>query len=98
MREAVIVSAVRTPLGSLNGTLSTVKAPRPGATAIKGAVEKAGIDPMSNQEVFMGCVIQAGIGQAPAQRMHRDLRVARICGSMPSFFIFLGLCFYVFNF
>lgn len=68
MREVVIVSAVRTPLGSFNGKLSTVPAPKLGAIAIKGAVEQAGIDPMSVQEVFMGCVIQAGMGQAPARQ------------------------------
>jgi acetyl-CoA C-acetyltransferase len=68
MKEVVIVSAVRTPLGSFNGKLSTVPAPKLGATAIKGAVEKAGIDPALVQEVYMGCVIQAGLGQAPARQ------------------------------
>jgi len=68
MRDVVIVSAVRTPLGSFNGKLSSIPAPRLGAIAIKGAVEQAGIDPMSVQEVYMGCVIQAGMGQAPARQ------------------------------
>lgn len=68
MKEVVIVSAVRTPLGSFNGKLSSIPAPRLGATAIKGAVAKAGIDPALVQEVYMGCVIQAGMGQAPARQ------------------------------
>jgi acetyl-CoA C-acetyltransferase len=68
MREVVIVSAVRTPLGSFNGKLSGISAPRLGAIAIKGAVAKAGIDPALVQEVYMGCVLQAGMGQAPARQ------------------------------
>lgn len=68
MKEVVVVSAVRTPLGSFNGKLSTVPAPQLGATAIKAAVEKAGIDPQLVQEVYMGCVLQAGMGQAPARQ------------------------------
>jgi acetyl-CoA C-acetyltransferase len=67
-KRVVIVSAVRTPIGSFMGGLSTVTAPRLGATAIKGALEKIQLDPNLVDEVFMGNVIQAGIGQAPARQ------------------------------
>jgi acetyl-CoA C-acetyltransferase len=66
--KVVIVSAVRTPIGSFMGSLSTVSAPRLGAIAIKGALEKIYLDPNAIDEVFMGNVIQAGIGQAPARQ------------------------------
>lgn len=68
MKEVYIVSAVRTPIGSFNGSLSSVAAPRLGATAIKGALSQAGIDAKEVDEVFMGCVLQAGLGQAPARQ------------------------------
>ena len=68
MKEVVIVSAVRTPIGSFGGVLSSLSATQLGATAIKGAVTKAGIDASEVQEVFMGNVLQAGIGQAPARQ------------------------------
>ncbi len=68
MKEVVIVSAVRTPMGSFMGSLSGVPATQLGAIAIKGAVSRAGIDPASVQEVFMGNVLQAGVGQAPARQ------------------------------
>ena len=68
MNEVVIVSAVRTPIGSFLGSLSSVPATRLGATAIKGALEKANIDPQLVNEVFMGNVLQAGLGQAPARQ------------------------------
>ena len=63
-----IVSAVRTPMGSFLGSLSTVPATALGATAIKGALESAGITPENVDEVFMGNVLQAGEGQAPARQ------------------------------
>jgi acetyl-CoA C-acetyltransferase len=66
MQEVVIVSAVRTPIGSFNGSLASLSATQLGATAIKGAVERAGIQPDQVQEVFMGNVLSANIGQAPA--------------------------------
>lgn len=66
MREVYIISAVRTPIGSFGGSLSSIPATRLGATAIKAAVEKAGIQPSDVQEVFMGNVLSAGLGQAPA--------------------------------
>lgn len=68
IKEVYIVSAVRTPIGSFNGSLSTVPATRLGATAIKGALNKAGINASEVQEVFMGNVLQAGVGQAPARQ------------------------------
>lgn len=67
-KRVVIVSAVRTPIGSFMGGLSTVTAPQLGATAIKGALDKIQLDPNLVDEVFMGNVIQAGIGQAPARQ------------------------------
>lgn len=67
-RRIVIVSAVRTPIGSFMGGLSTVSAPRLGAVAIKGALDKINLDPNLVDEVFMGNVVQAGVGQAPARQ------------------------------
>lgn len=68
MKEVFIVSAVRTPVGSFGGALKDMTATDLGAAAIKAAVEKAGIDAAQINEVLMGCVIQAGIGQAPAKQ------------------------------
>ena len=68
MKEVVIVSAVRTPIGSFMGALSSVPAPKLGATAIKGALEKINLSPEEVQEVLMGHVVQAGTGQAPARQ------------------------------
>ena len=67
-KKVVIVSAVRTPIGSFMGALSTVSAPQLGATAIKGALEKINLDPTKVDEVIMGNVVQAGVGQAPARQ------------------------------
>ncbi|TXI75846.1 MAG: acetyl-CoA C-acyltransferase [Flavobacteriales bacterium] len=67
-REVVIVSAVRTPIGSFGGSLADVSATQLGAAAVKGAVEKAGIEPTMVQEVIMGSVLQANLGQAPARQ------------------------------
>ncbi len=67
-REVVIVSAVRTPIGSFMGSLSTIPAPKLGSVAIKGALEKIGLDPGLVNEVLMGNVVQAGTGQAPARQ------------------------------
>ncbi|MCF6295769.1 MAG: acetyl-CoA C-acyltransferase [Flavobacteriaceae bacterium] len=67
-KEVVIVSAVRTPIGSFLGSLSTVPAPKLGAVAIKGALEKIDLDPKMVDEVLMGNVVQAGTGQAPARQ------------------------------
>ena len=68
MKSVVIVSAVRTPLGSFNGALSSLSATQLGAAAIKEAVNRAGIKAEEIEEVFMGNVLQAGIGQAPARQ------------------------------
>jgi acetyl-CoA C-acetyltransferase len=68
MKEVYIISAVRTPLGSWGGSLKDFSATQLGAIAIKGAVEKAGIAPADVQEVLMGCVLQANVGQAPARQ------------------------------
>ena len=66
--KVVIVSAVRTPIGSFMGGLSTVPAPKLGAIAIKAALDKINLDPNSIDEVFMGNVVQANVGQAPARQ------------------------------
>ena len=68
MKEVVIVSAVRTPMGSFGGSLSSVSATKLGATAIEGALNKINLDPNKVQEVFMGNVLQANLGQAPAKQ------------------------------
>ena len=67
-KEVYIVSAVRTPMGSFMGGLSSVPATQLGAVAIKGAMEKGNINPEWVNEVFMGNVLQAGVGQAPARQ------------------------------
>ncbi|MEM0543104.1 acetyl-CoA C-acyltransferase [Flavobacterium sp. j3] len=64
--KVVIVAAVRTPIGSFMGSLSTITAPHLGAIAIKGALDKINLDPNLVDEVLMGNVVQAGVGQAPA--------------------------------
>ena len=68
MNKVVIVSAVRTPIGSFMGALSSIPAPKLGATAIKGALDKIGLKPEEVEEVLMGNVVQAGTGQAPARQ------------------------------
>lgn len=67
-KKVVIVSAVRTPIGSFMGGLSTISASRLGAAAIKGALDKIQLDANLVDEVFMGNVVQAGVGQAPARQ------------------------------
>lgn len=66
--EVYIISAVRTAIGSFGGSLKDIPATKLGAIAIKGAIEKAGIKPSDVQEVLMGCVLQANLGQAPARQ------------------------------
>lgn len=68
MKEVFIVSAVRTPMGSFGGALKDFSAPQLGAIAIKEAVKRAGIKPEDVQDVLMGCVLQGGLGQAPARQ------------------------------
>ena len=90
MTDTVILSATRTPLGSFQGTLSTLPAPRLGAAAIKGAVALAGVNPADVTDCLMGNVLQAGLGQAPARQaaLHAGLPVSvrcttvhKVCGS-----------------
>ena len=64
----VIAGAARTPLGSFQGDLGAVAAPALGAVAIRAAVERAGVAPDDVDEVLMGCVLPAGLGQAPARQ------------------------------
>ncbi len=68
MKKVVIVAAARTPIGSFMGGLSTVTAPQLGAVAIKGALDKINLNPNLIDEVIMGNVVQAGVGQAPARQ------------------------------
>lgn len=89
-KEAVIISAARTPTGKFQGALKGFTAPELGAIAIKEAVKRAGVDPSKIDEVIMGCVVQAGIGQAPARQAALKaglppevsaLTVNMVCGS-----------------
>ena len=66
--EVYIISAVRTPIGSFGGNLRSLSATELGAIAIKGALDKAAVDAHMIDEVIMGCVLQAGLGQAPARQ------------------------------
>src|SRR5579871_2745561 len=70
-KEVVIVSAIRTPMGSFGGALREISATRLGAIAIAGALKKAGLRPEDVDEVLMGCVLQANLGQAPARQAAR---------------------------
>lgn len=88
--EVVIVSAVRTALGNFNGTLKNVSAPELGATVIKGALERAGLNPDQVDEVIMGNVLQAGLGQNPARQAAINagipesvsaVTINKVCGS-----------------
>lgn len=89
-KQAVIISAARTPTGKFQGALKGFAAPELGAIAIREAVKRAGIDPAKVDEVIMGCVVQAGIGQAPARQAALKaglppevsaLTVNMVCGS-----------------
>src|SRR5205809_7886723 len=90
IKEAVIVSAVRTPVGKFLGALKGFKATELGAIAVREAVKRAGVSPADVDEVIMGCVIQAGLGQNPARQaaLHGGLpntvaavTVNKVCGS-----------------
>ena len=90
MEDILIISGARTPVGSFNGTLSPLKAPELGAIAIKEAVKRANVKPESVSEVIMGCVLQGGIGQAPARQASIGagipesvpcMTVNKVCGS-----------------
>src|ERR1044072_7967236 len=90
IKQAVIISAMRTPTGKFQGALKGFSAPELGAAAIRAAVEKAGVKGEDINEVIMGCVVQAGIGQAPARQAALKaglppevsaLTVNMVCGS-----------------
>jgi len=90
MREVWIVGAARTPIGSFAGSLAGLSAPRLGAVAIKAALERSGIAPDAVEEVYMGCVLPANVGQAPARQaaLYAGLpkhvpctTVNKVCGS-----------------
>ncbi|HZS04751.1 MAG TPA: acetyl-CoA C-acetyltransferase [Blastocatellia bacterium] len=90
MRQPVIISAARTPVGKFQGSLKPFTAPELGALAVRTAVERAGIDPAQVDEVIMGCVLQAGLGQNPARQAALKaglpdkvsaLTVNKVCGS-----------------
>jgi acetyl-CoA C-acetyltransferase len=90
MREAVIVSAARTPVGKFQGSLQTFAAPRLGALSVREAIRRAGIDAAEVDECIMGCVIQAGLGQNPARQAalyggmspeSAALTINQVCGS-----------------
>src|SRR5712671_812969 len=90
LKEAVIVSAVRTPVGKFLGALKGFKATELGAIVVRAAVQRAGVSPEDVDEVIMGCVIQAGLGQNPARQaaLHGGLpdtvsavTVNKVCGS-----------------
>lgn len=68
-REAVIVAASRTPVGSINGSLKTLTAPQLGVVALKHALENAKVDPAAVEEIYFGNVVQAGVGQSPARQV-----------------------------
>jgi acetyl-CoA C-acetyltransferase len=69
MRDVVIVGGARTAIGAMSGGLASVSAPRLGAVAIKAALERAGCRPRAVEEVYIGCVLPAGVGQAPARQV-----------------------------
>ena len=90
MREVVIAGAARTAIGSFNGTLASIPAPRLGAVAVAEAVKRAGIPGEKVDEVILGCVLSAGIGQAPARQacVYAGLpkavpctTIGKVCGS-----------------
>lgn len=90
MREAVILSAVRTPLGKFQGSLQSFSAPQLGAVVVREALSRAHVDPSQVSECIMGCVLQAGLGQSPARQAAifagvppeaSALTVNQVCGS-----------------
>ncbi|MBS2030406.1 MAG: thiolase family protein [Deltaproteobacteria bacterium] len=89
-KEIAIVAAARTPIGAFQGALASLSAPRLGAVAIQAAIQRAGIKPEQVEQVFMGCVLQGGVGQAPARQaaLYAGLpektpcvTVNKVCGS-----------------
>lgn len=72
-KGVVIVGAVRTPIGRFKGELLPYSAPQLGAVAIAGAVEQSKVDPLKIDDVMMGCVLTAGLGQAPQDAYNKEL-------------------------
>ncbi len=90
MKQPVIISAARTPIGKFQGALKPFTAPELGALAVRAVIERAGLDPAQVDEVIMGCVLQAGLGQNPARQAALKaglpdkvaaLTVNKVCGS-----------------
>ncbi len=90
MQEVVILSATRTPIGAFQGSLASLSAPELGARALAGAFERAAIEPGDVEQVYMGCVLPAGLGQAPARQATLGagcptstgaVTVNKVCGS-----------------
>ena len=90
MDDVVILSAVRTPIGAFQGALASLPAPVLGSRALAAAIERAGIAPGDVQQVNMGCVLTAGVGQAPARQAALGagcpvstgaVTVNKVCGS-----------------
>ena len=90
MKEVAIISAARIPVGRFQGSLQPFSAPRLGALAVREAVRRAGIEPAAVDECIMGCVLQAGLGQAPARQAAiygglsnqvAALTINKVCGS-----------------
>ncbi len=84
MAEAVILSAARTPIGNFLGSLSALSAPELGGVAIKEAVSRAGLGSNLVDEVIMGCVLPAGVGQAPARQASIKGGLSRASPPSPS--------------
>jgi acetyl-CoA C-acetyltransferase len=90
MKDIVILSAVRTPIGAFQGAFKKTTAPQLGAVALRGAIDKAGVKPEDLGQVYMGCVLTAGVGQAPARQATLaagcppstgSITVGKVCGS-----------------
>jgi acetyl-CoA C-acetyltransferase len=90
MKDVVVLSAVRTPIGSFQGELKSLPAQVLGAAALRGAIERAKVDPAALEQVYMGCVLTAGVGQAPARQATLGagcpvstgaVTVGKVCGS-----------------
>jgi len=90
VKETVIISAVRTPIGKFQGALKSMSAPQLGALVVKAAVERAGLTPQQIDEVIMGNVVSAGLGQNPARQAAlrggllpdvAAMTINKVCGS-----------------